>query len=145
MSHKLNRLCTILVLFASFSLTACRSPQLTSAELSVTINADGKVQQFTIPAGTTVSQALQIAGLKLGSLDRADPPPYAVLSEGDTIRLIRVEEIFETEEQIVPFEKQVVRNESLAEGDTRLVQAGVNGRQEITYRRVMEDGNEISK
>ena len=30
-------------------------------------------------------------------------------------------------------------------GQTRLVQAGVNGKQELTYRRVLENGVEISK
>jgi hypothetical protein len=81
----------------------------------------------------------------MGNLDRADPPLYTVLSDGDSIEIIRVEELFETEEQVIPFDKQVVRNESLPEGETRLVQAGVNGLQENTYRRVLENGVEISK
>ncbi|HSK67136.1 MAG TPA: G5 domain-containing protein, partial [Anaerolineales bacterium] len=76
---------------------------------------------------------------------RIEPPPYAVLNTGDTVRIVRIEEEFETEEQIIPFERQVVRNESLPEGETRLVQAGVNGLQELTYRRVLEDGVEISR
>ena len=38
-----------------------------------------------------------------------------------------------------------MRNESLREGETRLVQAGVNGKQELTYRRVLENNVEISK
>ena len=61
------------------------------------------------------------------------------------LHLTRVKEVFETEEQIIPFERQVVRNESLPEGETRLVQAGVNGKEELTYRRVLEDEVEISK
>ncbi|WP_455140857.1 G5 domain-containing protein, partial [Candidatus Hodarchaeum mangrovi] len=38
-----------------------------------------------------------------------------------------------------------MRNESIPEGETRLVQAGVNGKQELTYRRVLENDVEISK
>ncbi len=53
--------------------------------------------------------------------------------------------MFETEEQIIPFERQVVRNKSLPDGQTRLVQEGANGKKELTYRRVLEDGVEISK
>jgi hypothetical protein len=68
-----------------------------------------------------------------------------VLGDGNSVELTRVKEVFETEEQIVPFERQVVRNESLPEGETRLVQAGVNGREELTYRRVLENETEISK
>ena len=65
--------------------------------------------------------------------------------DGDSIRLKRVEEVFETEQIVIPFERQVVRNETIPEGQTRLVQAGVNGLQEVTYRRILEDGIETSK
>jgi uncharacterized protein YabE (DUF348 family) len=49
------------------------------------------------------------------------------LGQGDTITLTRVEEQFNTEQEVIPFERQIIRNETLAEGETRLVQAGVNG------------------
>src|SRR5687768_8482139 len=132
-------------LLAFALLTSCRSPQVTSPDNTVSIAVDGETRTVSIPAGSTVSQALQAAGIKVESLDKADPPLYTVINNGDEIKLTRVEEIFETEEQIIPFERQVVRNESLPEGETRLVQAGVNGLQELTYRRVVEDGEEISK
>lgn len=135
----------ILLFLASLTLTFCRSPQLSGADVTITIEADGASRQISLPAGSSVNLALQNAGITVGNLDRTEPPTYAILNDGDTVTVIRVEEIFETEEQIIPFEKQVVRNESLPEGETRLVQAGVNGLQEITYRRVLEDGVEISK
>jgi hypothetical protein len=113
--------------------------------MTISIMADGTTLQASVPTGSTVGQALQNAGILTGNLDRTEPPSYTVLTNGDSVMVIRVEEIFETEEQIIPFEKQVVRNETLPEGETRLVQAGVNGLQEITYRRVLEDGVEISK
>ena len=76
-------------------------------------------------AGSTVTQAFQAAGIALGNLDRAEPPLYTVLNNGDSIKLTRVAEIFETEQIVIPFERQIVRNETLPEGETRLVQAGV--------------------
>src|SRR6266498_191479 len=133
---------TVLLAFAL--LTSCSAPQVTGKDITINISADGVVRNVTIPSGTTVTQALQLAGFKVGDLDKVDPPAYTVLGAGDTIKLTRVEEKFETEEQVVPFEKQVVRNESLPDGETRLVQSGVNGKQELTYRRVLEDGVEIS-
>ena len=126
-------------------LVGCRSPQVTEADIAVSITADGETRTLTVPAGSTVSQALQTAGIDAGSMDRVDPPAYTVLGDGTSIELTRVEEVFETEEQIIPFERQIVRNESLPEGETRLVQAGVNGREELTYRRVIEDDTEISR
>jgi hypothetical protein len=125
-------------------LAGCRSPQVSGADITVSVRADGESHTMTVPAGSTVSQALQSAGILIGNLDRVEPPAYTVLGDGNSIELTRVEETFETEEQIIPFERQFVRNESLPEGETRLVQAGLNGREELTYRRVLEDGTEIS-
>jgi hypothetical protein len=123
---------------------SCRSPQL-GAEINVNLTADGSTRTVSVEDGSTVTQALQAAGIAPGNLDRSEPPFYTVLSDGDSITLTRVEEVFETEQVIIPFEKQVVRNETLPEGETRLVQAGVNGVEEVTYRRILEDGNEVSK
>jgi hypothetical protein len=136
-------LLTVLLAFAL--LTGCQSPQVTGEDITISIMADGASRNVTLPSGSTVTQALQSAEINMGDLDRVEPPPYTVLNDGDSINLTRVEEVFATEEQIIPFERQVVRNESLPEGETRLVQAGVNGKQELTYRRVIEDEVEISK
>jgi hypothetical protein len=136
----------LLAVFLAVSLlVSCRSPQVTSADITISIAADGETRNLTIPAGSTVTQALQSAGITATNLDRIEPPAYTVLGDGNTITLTRVKEVFETEEQIIPFERQVVRNESLPEGETRLVQAGVNGSEELTYRRVLENEIEISK
>ena len=135
----------LLVLFAFATLiVSCRSPQV-GEEIVITITADGTTRDISIAAGSTVSQALQTASIIPGNLDRTEPPFYTVLSEGDFITLTRVAEVFETEEIVVPYERQIIRNETLAEGETRLVQAGVNGLEEITYRRILEDNLEISK
>ena len=134
-----------LFLLAFSLLTSCRSPQATSPDITINITADGNTRAVTLRAGSTVAQAFQTAGITVGNLDRAEPPLYTVLNNNDSITLIRVKEIFETEEQIIPFERQVVRNESLPEGETRLVQAGVNGKQELTWRIVLENDVEISR
>ena len=137
---------SLLAFALAFSLlVSCRSPQVTGEDITITIHADDETRAVTVPPGSTVSRALQSAGVTMGDLDQTDPPLYAVLSDGDSIDLTRVEEIFETEEETIPFQRQVVRNETLREGETRLVQAGVNGLQELTYRRVLENDEEISR
>jgi len=142
--HRLRPNRLFILIFFIWLTTSCRSPQI-GEEIQITIDDGGNTQQVSVSSGSTVTQALQDAGIAPGALDRTDPPFYTILSEGDTITLTRVEEVFETEEVVVPFEKQIVRNETLPEGETRLVQAGVNGLQEITYRRIIENGNEVSK
>ena len=138
-----SNLFIVLFTFATL-IISCRSPQV-GEEIVITITADGATRDISITAGSTVSQALQTAGIIPGNLDRTEPPFYAVLSEGDLITLTRVAEVFETEEIVVPYERQIIRNETLAEGETRLVQAGTNGLEEVTYRRILEDNLEISK
>ena len=139
-------LCVLFViLLMSPILSSCQLAQAGRSQINVAITADGKTQQIGVAAGSTVMQALQQAGLIPGNLDKSEPPFYTVLKDGDSIRLTRVVEQFQTETQIIPFDQQTVRNESLPEGQQRLVQAGVNGQQEVTYRRVLEDGLETSK
>lgn len=138
------RIFPLLILAAAF-LTGCELSQAGRTQISVSIEAGGKSRQVEIPAGSTVSQALQQAGLAPGNLDRTDPPFYTVLTDGDSVKLTRVKESFQTETQTIPFDRQVVRNESLPEGQQRLVQAGKNGRREVTYRILTEDGVQTSK
>ena len=107
--------------------------------------ADGETQDLEIQAGSTAGQALEAAGVRVSNLDKSDPPAYTVISAGDEIRLTRVSEEFITEEVTIPFEQQIARNESLPEGETRLVQPGVNGLQELTYRILLEDGEEVGR
>jgi len=145
MQRLILRFSLLIALSASSMLTACRSPQVTSGDITISIKADGETRAVNIPSGSTVTQALQASGITIGNLDKAEPPLYTVLNTGDEITLTRVEEKFETEEQIIPFERQVVRNESLPDGETRLVQAGSNGKEELTYRIVLENGIELSR
>ena len=125
-------------------MVSCRSPQF-GGEITVDIAADGTTREVKVTAGSTVTQAFQAAGIAPGNLDRSEPPLYTVLKDGDTITLTRVQEVFETEQNVIPFERQIVRNETLPEGETRLVQAGSNGLEEVTYRRILEDDVEVSK
>jgi hypothetical protein len=132
-------------LAVSLLLAGCRSPQLGQELILVQVIADGNTQQVEIQAGSTAGQALEAAGVRVSNLDKSDPPAYTVISAGDEIRLTRVSEEFITEEVTIPFEQQIARNESLPEGETRLVQPGVNGMQELTYRILLEDGEEVGR
>jgi hypothetical protein len=134
-----------ILLAVSLLLTGCRSPELGQEQINVRVVADGQTQQVDVQAGSTAGQALEAAGLDVSNLDKSDPPAYTVLSDGDEIHLTRVREEFTTEEVTIPFEQQIARNESLPEGETRLVQPGVSGLQELTYRILIEDGQEISR
>jgi resuscitation-promoting factor RpfB len=136
---------TIVILLAALSLMGCSpvsaNPE-TTAQIHVTIISDGRESLVDLTPGSTVDAALSVAGLSLGNLDRTDPPLFTILEDGARIKLTRVREEFDIEQVVIPFENQVLRNESLPEGQKRLLQPGENGLQEITYHRVFEDGVE---
>ena len=132
------------ILLLCLGLAACSPPQATQAIIGVSIAADGQEIELQIPAGTTAEQALEAAGITLGGLDRIEPPSYTLLTNGASLRVVRVREEFTIEEEVIPFERQVLQSESLSDQQQLLVQSGVNGLKEITYRRVLENGVEIS-
>lgn len=126
-------------------LASCSPTQPLPDEILVHLSVDGEDHQLTLPFSTTSRQALQLAGVELGLLDRTEPDLLSKLSDGESLQVIRVTEEFETQESLLPFMRRILRNESLPQGDQRLIQAGKNGLQEITFRLVFEEGNLISR
>lgn len=134
-----------IVALATLALAACVGPQATAATIDVGLTVDGDAIEVSIPAGSTVQFALDQGGISLGELDRVDPPGYTVVTDGTEIEITRRVERFEIEERVLPFSRQTIRNEGLPEGQTRLLQAGSNGLEEITFRIVDEEGDEVSR
>ncbi|NMC52927.1 MAG: DUF348 domain-containing protein [Chloroflexi bacterium] len=123
---------------------ACVPAANTQPAVTVTIWVDGAQKTQVFPAGSTVQAALEMAGIQLNPLDRVSPPLATLLADQDSIAIIRVTEEFVLEETTIPFQRQTVRNESLPEGQTMLIQPGQNGVQQITHRIVKENGLEVS-
>jgi len=134
---------SILILVGS-ACSSSPSPPTPQEEISVQIEVDGRIQTVSIPDGSSVQTALDLAGITLTGKDRAEPAPVVSLTEDTAIQVFRVEEIIETEQVIVPF--QVIRQptENLPAGQEKLLQAGQNGLKEVASVRVFEDGLEIS-
>lgn len=127
------------------SLAACNaSPPPPQAALKITVLADGEQQTIQVASGSSVQQVLEAAGISLGDLDRVEPAAFTVLREDGQVRVVRVRETFDIVQQVIPFERQTVRSEALPEGETRLLQAGENGMQEVTIRHLYEDGQEVA-
>jgi hypothetical protein len=131
--------------FSALVLTGCVGPQAAAGAVAVVVAADGDEIRASVPSGSTVVQAIDAAGVELGELDRLQPPAYTLVTDGTRIEVTRLSETFEVEQVTLPFPQQTLRNEALPEGETRLLQAGENGSQEITYRIVTEEGVETSR
>jgi len=134
----------LFIVLALALLAAC-SPAAPAAQISVSIAADGVTQDVQIAAGSNVAAALDATSLELGPLDRTEPDLYSTLADGDSVRVIRVSEEFEAEQKPLPFESRTLKNEAMTPGEQRLIQNGVNGLGETTYRLLHEDGELISR
>jgi hypothetical protein len=141
--QKSSRLFSILFLSLLVMVSSgCSAPKVAQANTAASINSDGEIQQTSLPPGSTIQNALDSLGINLGSLDRVDPPVYTILTDGISIKVTRVREEFQTEQEIIPYTRQELGSESISLEDTRIIQEGQNGLKEITYRLVYEDGVE---
>lgn len=113
--------------------------------INIVIVDNAAQNQISVPSGSSVKQALDAANITLNPLDKTNPITTTLLAENTTITITRVNEEFEIEQAIVPFEQQTVKNESLPEGQSVLIQAGANGIQQNTFRILYENGIETSR
>lgn len=128
----------IIFLFLLIVLISACTPQASIPVIEVVINQSGEITTTQAEVGTTVQSILAEQNITLSTYDQITPPLFTVLTGPATITITRVEEKFDTEEIVIPYEQQTVRNESLPEKQNVLVQTGINGRREITYRSIFE-------
>ncbi len=121
---------------------ACRSPS--PPPRRVLLDADGERRWVTTQA-ETVADLLDEVGVRLGELDRVEPPSYTLLEEGMTVRVVRVQERLVQEERPIPFERQVRRDPALPVGETRVARLGQTGRERLTWRVRYENGEETGR
>lgn len=130
--------CGVAVLLLLLVLAACSVPQ------NVTIEVNGGSQKVKAEA-ETVRQVLSEAEVTLGDLDRVEPDLWESVQEGMEIRVIRVREETEVEVQKIPFERRVIKDEALEVGESRLMQKGAEGEEEVVYLVTYEDGEEVAR
>lgn len=128
-----------LLLFV-LSLAAC----VPESGRTVTLVADGETRTLTTEA-LTVRDLLAEAGITLDDDDRVEPVEPTFVEDGMTVRIVRVAVRTETEQREIPFERQTVRDASVPAGETRLLEQGVAGVEELTYRITVEDGSEVER
>ena len=132
-----------MVALLALLLSACAARSAAQPSITVRLQADGQETTLQVPQGSTVKDVLDRAQVSLGLLDRVEPPTYEVAEAQGLIRVVRVEERFEIEQRPLGFQEQILPSETLPEGQTRLIQAGKEGIEEITIRVVLEDGVEV--
>ncbi len=144
--QKTDAICKIILFFTLIILSSCQKITTPEPLIEGTIIVDNQQIACQVSPGSTVSECLETSGVTLTELDRVTPDTFSRINQsGITIKVVRVTEEFILEEVIIPYDQQTIHNESFPEGESRLVQAGINGLEEITYRFTYEDGVEVSK
>jgi resuscitation-promoting factor RpfB len=129
-------------------LIGCATPpeQLGPREpVTVTLVVDAETRTLT-SAATNVRELLVEAGVTLGESDEVTPPPFTPLSDGLRVTVARISDSLEIIEQIIPFDRKIVRNEAMdADAEPLILQGGRPGLQELTVRIIYRDGLEVDR
>ena len=125
------------------ALAAGMSVQITRAQ-PLTIVADG-VSLETRARGIRVADALDAAGLLLAGLDYSIPQEDAPLQPGMLVRVIRVHEEIEYEQEIVPHKTLTQADADLELDHRRVLQQGQDGIRGLPQRIRYENGVEVSR
>ena len=94
---------------------------------------------------STVGEVLDDKGIALGEKDYTYPGLHEKIYSGDKIELFHVEEVMETAEVPIPFEKTVNKNHNLDYGTVQTVQKGKNGLKKTYYKNEYVNGELKSK
>lgn len=128
---------------ADTALVAGMDVRLTRA-LPLTIVADGLSRQ-TRALGSHVADALDAAGLTLAGLDYSIPAADAPLLPGMLVRVIRVREEVEYEQERLPHSTRTQVDAGLELDQRRVLQQGQDGIRGVPQRVRYENGVEISR
>ncbi len=108
----------------------------------VQVTADG-ITTILRMTGGTVADALERADVTLGEFDKLSLEAGKTVYAGMEIQVDRVEYEEYTETQPVDYTSTVQYTGSLARGKTQVKQAGKAGIKTLTYRKCMENGEEV--
>ncbi len=111
----------------------------------VKIIADGS-ETILMTYRDTVGETLESSPVKPSGLDRlANVSTEDKITKDMTIEITRVQELYVTESESVPFETVKKENNRLNSGTERTVKQGVEGELQKQYKVVTEDGKEVLK
>ena len=117
---------------------------LPQAPRDITLIVDGESHVLRTEA-ETVRDILNEANVQLQGLDRVSPPETTALTAQTVVTVIRVEQLTETFTETLPFGRQTLRDATIPEGETRLLEAGERGIRERVYRITLENGVETER
>lgn len=131
----------LIVLVLALFVAACQ-PQVITTSFLIFLVADGRETTYSLDEPTTVEEFLANSdvNIRVGETDRLTPPRFTQLNDGMKITIVRVSESNECENEVIPFNREVIQNEGLQPDEELIAQTGQNGSQQVCYRITVEDG-----
>ncbi|WP_417216963.1 transglycosylase family protein [Arthrobacter sp.] len=125
-------------------LAALKSPLEISTQKTLQLTVDGKTRRLTTTE-PTVGQALEDAGVDLGSDDELSVAPDTEVKDGHEVVIVRVKTTTKTVTETVDHGVEKTSDNDLERGKTKTVTAGKDGVRTLTYRITTHDGHEVSR
>jgi len=116
-----------------------------SVGVPLTVVDGGAAVSLRAPHWASVTDALDLAGVRLGTLDRVVARADGTLASGDVIRVLRVTESETAVAEPVAYPVTAVPDASLTVGRSFVVTAGVPGLALNTYLVRSIDGSEVDR
>lgn len=110
----------------------------------VNIEVDGEMK-VVYTTGAKVTELLDQAGVRLGTLDKIEPSITSTLTAASDVKITRVQKVFELTEHALPFETVTQEDKSLLRGKEHVVQPGQEGLLVKKIEKVYEDGVLVSE
>jgi len=110
----------------------------------IKISVDGREEEVLTPP-TSVAAVLKKVGVSLNPDDKVTPDLNVTAGAGATIKVTRVTSKTETVDKEIDYRIERRSDPNLEKGNTHLLQKGVKGLQQETYRITLEDGREVSR
>ncbi|NBM21117.1 ubiquitin-like domain-containing protein, partial [Streptomyces sp. GC420] len=99
---------------------------------TVTFVADGRAHTVRTSAAT-VREAVEQAGIELRGRDTTSVPPGSFPRDGQTITVLRIADVREIREELIPFAVRRIPDPGLFRGVEILDRAGQQGARRVTY------------
>lgn len=112
-------------------------------EYNVNITADGET--VTVLASGTVGDALEAADISVGEDDIISVDTDEKLTSDTDVIINRVEFVNETKYRRMKFKTEYVDDDTLPEGETKVITEGKKGRVKVEYLIQTIDGEEVSR
>lgn len=105
----------------------------------INISADGENSKVFLAKGT-VADALEKAGIEIGKNDFVFPSLDSEITPFTKIRIFRVKYETKSETQEIPYETEIIKDNSMYVDESEIITEGVNGKRYAFYTEKYVDG-----